>query len=211
MARRERPSYEFNNSSKVLTVVDVEIVEESVAALPDYGRIPISFEVESIFDVQVLDSGLAGFRLSERPVPAPWIKDYDSYDTEGPERWAKRWNILNWAVISSFVEGSRTGGCVIAYDTPGVHMLEDRKDIAAIWDLRVLPRFRREGIGGRLIEAAIAWARQHHCRKLKVETQNINVPACRLYVKHGFTLGSLNRYAYPELPDEVQFIWYMEL
>jgi hypothetical protein len=46
---------------------------------------------------------------------------------------------------------------------------------------------------------------------LKAETQNINVPACRLYAKHGFVLGVINRYAYAALPDEVELIWCKEL
>jgi hypothetical protein len=46
---------------------------------------------------------------------------------------------------------------------------------------------------------------------MKIETQNINVPACRFYAKHGFILGAVNRFAYPELPDEVELIWCKEL
>ena len=46
---------------------------------------------------------------------------------------------------------------------------------------------------------------------LKAETQNINVPACRLYAKHGFALGAINRHAYTELPDEVELVWSKEL
>jgi GNAT superfamily N-acetyltransferase len=121
------------------------------------------------------------------------------------------WDISNWAVISARVNGARAGGCVMAHDTDRVNKLEGRKDIAFIWDLRVAPEFRGKGLGGRLIEAAVSWARRHDCRMLKVETQNINVPACRFYSKHGFELGSINRFAYPDLPDEVELIWCREL
>ena len=106
---------------------------------------------------------------------------------------------------------ARQGGCVIAHDTPGVHKLEGRTDIAVLWDIRVAPQNRGKGIGGSLIEAAIAWSKRHKCRRLKVETQNINVPACRFYAKHGFTLGAINRYAYTEFPDEIELIWCKEL
>ncbi|MFZ4395340.1 MAG: GNAT family N-acetyltransferase [Kiritimatiellia bacterium] len=54
-------------------------------------------------------------------------------------------------------------------------------------------------------------SRRRKCRRLKVETQNINVPACRFYTKHGFTLGAINRYAYTEFPDEIELIWCKEL
>jgi len=46
---------------------------------------------------------------------------------------------------------------------------------------------------------------------MKAETQNINVPACRFYAKHGFTLGVVNRFAYQEFPDEVELVWYRKL
>jgi len=189
----------------------VKIIQESVAVLPEYGRIPISFEVKTVFDIVLIRGGLGGFQLSERRVEPSWVKDYDAYDDQGPARWANRWDISNWVVISAFLNDNRIGGCVIAYDTPGVDKLERRKDIAALWDLRVEPKHRRQGLGGRLVEAAIAWAQKHRCCMLKIETQNINVPACRLYAKHGFMLGAVNRYSYRELPDESELIWCKEL
>ncbi|NLF39105.1 GNAT family N-acetyltransferase [bacterium] len=187
--------------------MNIDIIEESADVLPEYARMPISFVVRSIFDVQLVDGGLKGVKLLERPVDVPWTKDYDAFRDEGPARWRDRWDISNWGVISAFVRGSRAGGCAIAYDTPGVHKLEGRKDIAAIWDIRVAPRYRGNGIGGRLVDAAVAWAERRGCRMLNVETQNINVPACRFYAKHGFTLGAINRHAYSEFPDEVELIW----
>lgn len=192
-------------------MLDVKIVEEPVSVLPEYAHIPMSFEVRSVFEVQLLEGGLQGFRLSERRVDIPWVKDYDGEKEEGPTRWAKRWDISNWVVISAFSEGNRIGGCVIAYNTPEVYMLEGRKDMAVLWDLRVGPHYRRKGLGARLVEAAIAWSLRRQCRMLKVETQNINVPACRLYARCGFSLCAMNRYAYPELPDEVELIWCREL
>lgn len=192
-------------------MTDIQIIEEPVSVLPEYSRIPISFEVSSTFEVEVVDGGLQGFRLTEEPVQKPWVKDYDAIANEGPTRWGKRWDISNWAVISAFVDNVRVGGCVIAYNTDRVYKLEGRKDIAVLWDLRVFPDFRGQGIGGRLVEAAVSWAKRHDCRMLKVETQNINVPACRFYSKQGFVLGSINRFAYPNLPDEVELIWCREL
>ena len=56
----------------------IEIVEETTAVLSEYGRIPISFEVHSVFLVEPIKGGLSGIRLSELPVARPWIKDYDA-------------------------------------------------------------------------------------------------------------------------------------
>ncbi len=192
-------------------MIEPDIIEQSVEDLMEYSLIPISFEVLTILDVQVIDQGLGGLILSERKNDTPYMKDYDAYQGEGPTRWAKRWDISKWGVISAFVKGSRVGGCAVAYDTPGVHKLEGRKDVAALWDLRVHPGYRRNGIGSRLFQSAVAWAKRRNCRILKVETQNINVPACLLYAKQGCVLGEINRYAYHELPDEVELVWYKEL
>jgi ribosomal protein S18 acetylase RimI-like enzyme len=80
-----------------------------------------------------------------------------------------------------------------------------------LWDLRVRPEVRSAGIGTDLYRAVEDWARNRGCRTLKVETQNINVPACRFYARMGCTLGAVDRFAYPDLPDEVQLIWRKEL
>jgi GNAT superfamily N-acetyltransferase len=90
-------------------------------------------------------------------------------------------------------------------------MLEDRSDLAIVWDLRVAPHARGRGLGAALFAAAAQWAEGWGCCTLKVETQNINVPACRLYASQGCTLGAIHRFAYPEAPEEVQLLWYKNL
>ena len=90
-------------------------------------------------------------------------------------------------------------------------MLEGRTDVALLWDIRVAPAVRNRGIGAALLAAGEGWARARGALALEVETQNTNVPACRFYARHGFTLRAVRRGAYPELPDEVQLIWRKEL
>nr|ART39461.1 J331 [uncultured bacterium] len=90
-------------------------------------------------------------------------------------------------------------------------MLEGRDDLAVIWDIRVSPEFRGRRIGSALFRVAERWARANGCRQLKVETQNINVAACRYYGAQGFQLMEANRHGYPEFPDEVQLIWWKVL
>jgi GNAT superfamily N-acetyltransferase len=192
-------------------MVEPEITEQVGMNLTEYNSIPISFEVRTILDIQVIAQGMGGFVLSERQIKTPWVKDYGPFDRERPRRWVGPWEASHWPVISAFVKGSRVGGCVLAYDLPGLDQLEGRKDVAALWDLRVHPDHRGSGIGSRLFEAAVAAARRLNCHVLKVETQNINVPACRFYVKHGCVLGLINRYAYDQFPDEVELVWYRQL
>ncbi len=100
---------------------------------------------------------------------------------------------------------------MVAWNTPGVDMLEGRDDLAVVWDLRVAPGARGQGIGAALFRAAEQWAIRRGARLLKVETQNVNVAACRFYASRGCTLGAVNRFAYPSLPEETQLIWVKEL
>jgi GNAT superfamily N-acetyltransferase len=99
----------------------------------------------------------------------------------------------------------------VAWKTPALSMLEDREDLACLWDLRVSPEFRGRKFGHRLFTAALAWAKERNCRQLKVETQNINVPACRFYAAQGCALGQIDRFAYPESMNEVRLVWYRSL
>ena len=117
----------------------------------------------------------------------------------------------NWGVFAARVEGRRVGGAVVAFNTPGMIMLEGRDDLAVLWDIRVCPEARGRGVGSALFCAAEAWAKARGCRQLKVETQNINVAACRLYEHQGCMLTAIDRFAYPELPDEIQLLWYKVL
>jgi len=189
----------------------VEVIEESVAALPEYGRVPIAFRVESRFRVEPIRGGLGGLLLVEEPVAAPYVKDYDAIEDNGPSHWAKRWDISNWGVISAFDGGERIGGAAMAWKTEGLDMLEGDEGRAVLWDLRVHPSSRGRGVGHRLFARALDWARERQCRRLKVETQNINVPACRFYARQGCELGALDRYAYGDALDEVQLLWYRDV
>lgn len=92
-----------------------------------------------------------------------------------------------------------------------VDLLERRIDLAVLWDIHVEPATRGVGVGRLLFQAAEEWARERHCTRLEVETQNVNVPACRFYLKMGCVLRSIDRFAYPNLPAEVGLLWLKEL
>jgi len=191
--------------------VDDQTAEEPVSSLADYGRLPMCFRVERILEVSAIDGGLGGLTLTERGVDLPYVKDYDAIAGNAPACWADCWDLSNWGVLSCLVRGCRVGGAVLAFDTEGVDMLEGRRDLAVLWDLRVHPDHRGKGVGRALFRAAEAWARAHGCRQLKAETQNINVPACRFYAKQGCVLKAINQLAYQHCPDETQLLWYKDL
>jgi len=191
--------------------VNIEILEEELDHLPAHGQISIAFEVRSILDLTVTDSGLEGFVLRERQLTSAYVKDYDGIDGNRPCEWGQRFDIANWALLSAWIDGRRAGGVVIAFKTQDLDVLERRQDLAVIWDLRVAPDLRGRGIGCALFAAAEAWAKAKMCRQLKVETQNVNAAACRFYAHRGCTLGAVYRFAYPLLPEEIQLLWYKDL
>jgi ribosomal protein S18 acetylase RimI-like enzyme len=189
----------------------IEVREDSVAALAEYARIPIAYEVTEIFEVAARDDGLAGFVLMKRRLDSPYVKDYDAIEAESPALWAKRFDVSNWLFLAAHREGRRVGGAALAFDTAGIHMLEGRRDLAVLWDIRVAPEARGQGVGSALFRAAEAHAAARGCLQLKIETQNVNVPACEFYARHGCELRAIDRFAYPELPEEIQLLWYKEL
>jgi len=189
----------------------VEFAEEAMTALPEYARVPIVFTVDRVLDIVDGGDGTGGFQLSTRPLQTPYEKDYDAIVGEGPLRWGDRFDVSRWALFSARAADRLVGGAVVAFDTPGLTMLEGRRDLAALWDIRVSPQPRRQGVGSALFQRAAGWARRKGCLQLIVETQNTNVQACRFYERQGCRLHAIRTAAYPEFPDEIQLLWCQDL
>jgi GNAT superfamily N-acetyltransferase len=192
----------------------VQIRTVGPEALALYAGVPIAFRVDSLLHVRLVDNGLGGMLLQEERLPRPYTKDYDAYEGGSPDRWPQRFDVRNWGFFLA-QEGDRpVGAATVAWNTPGVHMLAGGTDMAALWDIRVHPDFRGQGIGKQLFWQAAAWARAHGCRLLKVETQDVNVLACHFYQRQGCALGEIDRYAYaghPHVAHEVMLVWYLDL
>ena len=186
-----------------------EIVEETAEVLAEFEKVSIAFRVETVFRLELLENGLSGVNLFEETVEKPFIKDYDGL--EKPSSWAARFDLSNWGILSAFDGAKRVGGAVIAWKSPEIFMLEGSDDLACLWDLRVAPEYRGRGVGKLLFESAIDWAVERKCRLFKIETQNINVPACRFYERQGCHLGGFNLHAYPESMNEIALFWYRKL
>ena len=184
--------------------MNIEVIEEPATVLAEYAGIPIAFEVNEIFGVITEAEG--SFRLEARQLSAPYVKDYDAIG-DGPSGWADRFDLSSWAFFSAVSEGQCVGRAAVARDTPTLELREGRPDLALLWDIRVAPTTRRHGVGSALFDAAVEWAAARGCRQLEVETQNINVPACRFYARRGCVLRAVRRDAYPELPHEIQLLW----
>ncbi len=186
--------------------MNIEVVPEDSRSLASYASITIAYPVDSTLDVDVLEAS-GGSHLESRPVDRPYLKDYDAYAGNSPLDWPARFNVSAWGLFGAFVDGRRVGGAAVANRDPGVDLVGADDDVGVLYDIRVDPAARRTGIGGALLRAAEAWSKTRGLRRLIVETQHVNVPACRFYAKHGFTLDAVNRDAYRDLPDEIQLLW----
>lgn len=188
---------------------EIRVDEVSTGALADYARISIAFEVRAV--LEVAPTSADGFTTSERRVSAPYRKDYDAHLEERPTEWPRRFDVAHWGFFLAREGTHPVGGAAVAFDTPGVEMLEGRRDLAVLWDLRVAPEARGRGVGAALFRAVERWAIARGCSELKVETQDVNVPACRFYARRGCTLSGVHRGAYAEHPGETQLLWRKEL
>ena len=192
----------------------MDIQEIGIDSLPEYAQVPIAFEVSSILRVDRIDGGLGGIGLREETVVPAYVKDYDGYEDDGPQTWTTRFDLRNWGIFLARDGPRPVGGAAVAFDTPAIRMLAGRTDLAALWDIRVHPDRRRLGIGTKLLRRAAVWARGRGCRQLRIETQNVNVPACRFYAKQGCELGQIDLQGYaghPLVGHEVMLIWYLDL
>ena len=188
--------------------IDVDVCEEPLAEVAAYSSISIAFEVTRVLDI----SGESGaWTLAEREVQQPYIKDYDAVEAERPTSWGRRFDISHWVMLVARHEDQPIGVAVLAMRTPGLEMLDRRTDVAALWDIRVAPAHRGRHVGTALFDAAEQSAISRGCRVLRIETQNNNVAACRLYQRRGCALERVEPGAYSEFPNEIKLVWRKEL
>jgi ribosomal protein S18 acetylase RimI-like enzyme len=202
---------QYRTTHPVPLPVQPEIAVEGADALAAYTSISIAYRVAEVLDPESPSDSNGPLPFRSRALEVPVVKDYDSLPGNHPLDWPARFDIRAWGFLIARNAGGHVGGAVMVAQPSELEMLEGREDLALLWDIRVARAVRHCGIGSALLAAGEAWARARGATVLKVETQNTNVPACRFYAGHGFVLGSVRRGAYPELPKEIQFLWYKDL
>ncbi len=93
-----------------------------------------------------------------------------------------------------------------------IKMMKWWNQFGYVEDLVVNPEYRGLGIGRKLLERGIQWARENGFPGVMLETQDNNVPACMLYQSCGFVLGGFDRNVYKAInPDtkETALYWYL--
>lgn len=93
-----------------------------------------------------------------------------------------------------------------------IRMLKWWNQFICIEDLAVNPEYRGLGIGRKLLERGIQWARENGFPGVMLETQDDNVPACMLYQSCGFVLSGFDRNVYKAITpytNETALYWYL--
>lgn len=194
-----------------MTEPTLQLREESKAFLKRYASISAAFEVRECLHAALVDNGVGGITFQPSAIALPYVKDYDALSVQKPSEWELRFGLEKWWFGAALMEGRAIGAIAVALDTTDLEGVRSREDEAIIWDIRVVPEHRHQGVGRTLMLFAEDHIRAAGKRSIKVETQNINAAACRLYAAVGYTLQSIDLRAYPELPNEAQLIWGKEL
>jgi ribosomal protein S18 acetylase RimI-like enzyme len=181
--------------------MNISIVDQGSGVADGYCAVPIAYSTRSRLALPQLREGT----LSEVSIE-PRIKDYDLDPEDRVDTLNQRFDTSQWRTFAAVLSGVRVGGVVVATCCPGFELLDGRNDLALIADIRVAPHARGRGVGRELAEAARSWAKAKGCTEMRVETQDINVGACRFYKAMGFELHKIDEHAYPGL-DEAQILW----
>lgn len=185
----------------------VTVREEGLSCFPAYGAIPVTFRVDRKVRIVRDEAGSVRLHVHNEPLASPFIKDYDVIAGNAPSEWGDRFNLAACGILAARIDDTLVGGAIVAPPALGLVPHPPSGDLATLWDLRVHPATRRAGVGSALFAAALRWATGAGHGGLCVETQDINVAACRFYERQGCVLVSVDPKAYPDLPEEVQLIW----
>lgn len=139
-------------------------------------------------------------------IEEPYRKNYgDDADAEGLRDYLQRARGNTAPDAAAFVvrvDGRVAGRLMMSRSWNGY---------AYIDDIAIDRNVRRRGAGSALMRQALAWAREHGYPGIMLETQDTNVVACRMYLRHGFVLGGCDRFHYanePDLAQETALFWY---
>lgn len=176
-----------------------------------YDQVTMHVDVRSEYKVERIHNGLGGFTLEEIQVK-PYIKDLGKY--ERATKYEEQFDITNWRFYMAFDGNVPVGAMTVVGPTDGLNMLYDREDACVLWDIRVADAYKHQGIGQKLLDMGIAGAKNDRYKQMIIECQSNNVPACRFYHKQGAVLCKIDMYAYylePEVKNEIQFVWYLDI
>lgn len=152
-----------------------------------------------------------GFIVSERIIPK-YENDYWTYTEEiFSEQYYKQYE--NDEIDISYI--NEKGKAVFFYydnnnSIGQIRLRSNWNGFALIEDIGIAKDWRQKGIGTALLEKAVEWAKQNNFAGLMLETQDVNVSACRFYAKNKFVIGAVDNMLYSTFPtaNEKAIFWY---
>ena len=105
-------------------------------------------------------------------------------------------------VARAVLEGPRTVGFVaIGEPAIAIGRVVVTGEWAGVAAVEVVPERRREGLGRRIVDTALAWAVEHGADKAYLQTMRDNTAALELYAPYGFVDHHEYRYLRPTPPS----------
>lgn len=152
-----------------------------------------------------------GFVVSGRIIPKYENDNWTYTEEKFSERYVKQYD--NEDIDSTYIDDP--GKAVFLYYTDHkcigqIRLCSNWNGYALVEDIGVCSSWRKKGIGTKLLEKAVQWAKQNHHIGLMLETQDVNVSACRFYAKNNFIIGGVDTMLYSKFSTahEKAIFWY---
>jgi streptothricin acetyltransferase len=176
-------------------MVDISLVPGSPDNLHLFNRCDSSFTAAACLSVSAAEGVI---HLIQQPV-----EPYEYHFPEPPDLTGYRnFDDPHHAVFLAFASGEPAGQILLK---------ENWNRYGYVDDLAVDRRFRRMGIGTRLMDQALDWAHRRSLPGLMLESSTHNAPAAAFYQRFGFVPAGFDRLLYSAtLPGtaEMALYWY---
>lgn len=126
-------------------------------------------------------------RMRDADIPAVLLVEKDSYEFP--------WSAGNF--FDSIHAGYSAWVYEVGGNTIGHAVLMTALDEAHLLNITIAPAWRRQGLGGVLLQHAIEAMRQQQVHTVYLEVRPSNHPAIELYEKYGFEAFALRKAYYP--------------
>lgn len=155
-----------------------------------YASVPMHISGDSIYRLKRPNPFTLALKKEARAAFSFEVSD------ENPESWKSFIALDNFRMVGICHGQTSVAAMSLVHDNPSVRMLDGRKDMLLVWDLRVHPDHKGKGYGRALIEYAIREAETLGVNHLRIETQNTNPNAVDFYHAMGFELAQIREHAY---------------
>lgn len=146
--------------------------------------------------IPALDHGKWRYTIEYFDEPQSMTFPDEPYDFEELDR--------NGVIFGAYDDGKCVGLAI--YQLPFFKYLY-------LYDLKVCNGYKGHGIGRKLIEAGLEWAKANGYCGIYTQGQDNNLNACRFYLKTGFEIGGFDNHVYNGTAQEgkADIIFYTHL